>query len=82
LINVINGSVRGLRGGSWYNFSGLDSYYLQSSFRDYFIYPTGENIGIGFSIGFRVATVPEPSTLLLLVVGAVGSFGLRRRLGA
>jgi hypothetical protein len=43
------------RGGSWFNFSDSSS----ASFRNN-LNPTGE----GFAIGFRVANILEPSSLL------------------
>lgn len=64
---------RGLRGGRW----GDDVGFLQSSFRNVFT-PDNED----FWIGFRVATVPEPSTYALLLVAglAIGArFVLLRR---
>ena len=67
---LISGSFRGLRGGSWL---GLAS-YLQSSFRGTYD-PTDEL----FDIGFRVATVPEPSTLLLGVLGMIGLLWWNKR---
>ena len=57
---LISGSSRGLRGGSFLSSAGL----LQSSFRNSFN-PANE---VSF-IGFRVATVPEPSTAVLAMVG-------------
>jgi formylglycine-generating enzyme required for sulfatase activity len=54
---------RGMRGGSFI------SYYsntLAASVRDNY-YPSGES----FEIGFRVAYVPEPGSITLLVAGAV-----------
>jgi formylglycine-generating enzyme required for sulfatase activity len=56
------GSSRGFRGGVW------DSVSLFLSFRTY-DNPTSED---DFS-GFRVASVPEPSSLSLLVCGAVAA---------
>jgi sulfatase modifying factor 1 len=57
---LIIGSFRGLRGGSWH----ADSSDLASSGR-YSFDPMHEN-GI---VGFRVATVPEPSTGMLAAIG-------------
>jgi hypothetical protein len=51
---VISGSSRGLRGGS---FSFDFEFLLRSSYRSGLV-PSGE----GFDIGFRVASVPEPTS--------------------
>ncbi len=69
----ISGSFRGLRGGAWYNFL---SNYLASSTRiddD----PTSEN----YYFGFRVASVPEPGTIALLLAGVLSllAYAWRRR---
>jgi formylglycine-generating enzyme required for sulfatase activity len=67
---VINSSNRGVRGGDW-----LDSFnLLSSSYRSSFVFPASEN---SFS-GFRVASIPEPTSMFL---GALTAFGLllRRR---
>jgi len=65
------GSSRGVRGGDWYDSSG----YLLASTRDYY-YPTYGN----FSLGFRVASIPEPGSITLLVCGTVaGLMWWRRR---
>jgi formylglycine-generating enzyme required for sulfatase activity len=55
---VLFGSNRGLRGSSF----GNDDYALRASYRDDY-YPTGED---NFA-GFRVAEVPEPSSLAMLL---------------
>jgi formylglycine-generating enzyme required for sulfatase activity len=57
---------RGMRGGEW----NLESKYLAASFREWFP-PDFETYGVGF----RVATVPEPSTLGLIALGGT-LFGL------
>jgi hypothetical protein len=57
LVNDSSSSPRGLRGGKWQDYSGA----LLSSVRDS-SFPAGDD----FDIGFRVASIPEPSTLLLL----------------
>jgi formylglycine-generating enzyme required for sulfatase activity len=57
---VISGSSRGLRGGAW-DGSALD---LRSSVQAGFN-PTVE----GADVSFRLATVPEPSTVVSLIVG-------------
>ena len=64
---LYGGWFRGLRGGSFGN-SGYD---LSSSSQDGF-YPTYELSGVGF----RVASVPEPCSLVLL---SLGGLMLRRR---
>lgn len=60
---VFGAPFRGLRGGSWDNFSVI----LRADYRDGF-FPTLENP----TVGFRVASIPEPSTVLLGVIAAVG----------
>ena len=62
------GSMRNIRGGSYGNYGNFN---LESSTRmDY--YPNHETLGVGF----RVASVPEPTTLLLL---GLGTLALRKR---
>ncbi len=65
---VISGSSRGLRGGAW----GNGVLGLRSSSR--FDGPTGES----FSIGFRVAAVPEPTSMVLSML-AGGMMLIRRK---
>ena len=71
--DAVIGSSRGLRGGSWVNFDNL----LQSSVRD-IVDPT---IEYSF-VGFRVASVPEPSTAVLVLMGAAALWWWRRRKSA
>ena len=63
--DYLPGSYRGIRGGS-YTDSGL-GYSLRSSYRVFGLSPDVESYGVGF----RVASVPEPATLILLGLGAV-----------
>ncbi len=68
---IVSSSFRSIRGGSWANFSSRLAAWNRSSAN-----PRLENGGVGF----RVASIPEPSTMLL---GAMASMGLlirRRRL--
>lgn len=66
---MISGSSRGFRGGDW------DSdFYLLSSFRNY-----GDPTGEFGSIGFRVASVPEPTSMLLSMLTSVVMFARRKR---
>ena len=66
---VISGSSRGLRGGSWYDAVN----YLASSFRSGYD-PSGEN----FNVGFRVASVPEPTCLVLTILASGVMFARRK----
>jgi sulfatase modifying factor 1 len=67
---------RGIRGGSWdATYDGLANTYRSSGYPNY---PDHTNS----VIGFRVASVPEPSTYALLLLGGVASlWALRRRKG-
>jgi formylglycine-generating enzyme required for sulfatase activity len=66
---VISGSSRGLRGGSW----GDSEFFVRSSIR-------GSNgpSAEGSTMGFRLASVPEPSSIALLGLGSL-SLLLRRK---
>lgn len=64
-------AARGLRGGSFYE----DATSLESSTRDDLVWPGLES----FQIGFRVAHVPEPSSIIAMLGGLTGLVGLRRR---
>ena len=66
---VMYGSSRVLRGGSW----GSDVYNLASSVRDY----GGPSVE-GSNIGFRVASVPEPTSVFLAIFGS-GVMLIRRK---
>ena len=61
--DAVTGSNRVIRGGSW-NLAGT---FLQSSHRNS-VNPVVED---GY-VGFRVASVPEPSTYALLALAAAG----------
>jgi formylglycine-generating enzyme required for sulfatase activity len=67
---VISGSSRGLRGGSWVDVE----IYLRSSGRVDFG-PSIENS----SFGFRVASVPEPSAMVLTVLFSAALVTRRKR---
>ena len=68
--DAVIGSGRGLRGGSW----STDSNYLPASYRS----STMPTLEID-SVGFRVASVPEPSAVLLMLVFVSASLARRRR---
>ena len=70
---AVTGVGRGLRGGSY--FDTLFSNELNSSFR-FFGDPTVQRSN---DFGFRVASVPEPFSITLVVVGAIGLLIWRRR---
>lgn len=60
---VIIGLKRGIRGGSFYNYEvGLH----ESSRNSYF--PASEI----FNVGFRVSQIPEPGSVLLVMIGCLG----------
>jgi formylglycine-generating enzyme required for sulfatase activity len=63
------GSGRGLRGGAWNNHAG--DLAAGVSF-------LANSAGRGADIGFRVASIPEPSTALLVLTG-LGGLALRHR---
>jgi len=71
LVNDSSSSARGVRGGDW----DLFSFGLSSSSRFSFGGPSFE----GSSVGFRVASIPEPSSLLLGAFTSVGLWMRRRR---
>jgi sulfatase modifying factor 1 len=58
-------AYRGDRGGAFYNYDLTLHAALRTSFHS----PTGE----GYALGFRVAEVPEPATLWLLILGGLAA---------
>ncbi len=72
LINNTAGENRQLRGGSWLS----DSSGLDASDRSF-----ASPLYVNSSHGFRVASVPEPSTGLLVVLGLSGLLLKRRKTG-
>ncbi len=67
---TLYGSYRGLRGGSF----GPNVNYLHAAYR----YNSDPWYG-DKNVGFRVAVVPEPTTIALLVLGGVVVLGRRKR---
>jgi formylglycine-generating enzyme len=67
---VISGSSRGLRGGSWL----FNEFDLRSSGRVDGV-PSFEDV----SVGFRVASVPEPSAMVLTMLFSAGLVCRRKR---
>jgi len=74
LLNSSPSSSRGGRGGDWGNILG--NAFLSASDRILLDPPSGAD----FFIGFRVASVPEPSSAALLMLGTVGLWQRRKRL--
>lgn len=73
-VNNLSGEDRELRGGAWKSV-GVYSDSLDAAYRT-FLEPSNEFL---FG-GFRIATVPEPTSLSLLVLGGVAmAFGRRKR---
>ncbi len=71
---IISGSFRGLRGGSFDMFSAYGS--LWAADRGYFYYTPEREYNY---VGFRVAQVPEPTTITLLLCGLAGVLAWARR---
>ena len=73
--DAVIGSSRGLRGGAW----GADpAYNLRSTMRSSSA-TTSENEFIGFRVAASIASVPEPSSPLLLGLFLAGMLPRRRR---
>jgi len=69
---ILYGSVRGLRGAS---FDFLDVHFLSASHR----YSGSSPVNEGGGVGFRVAQVPEPATMAILMLGGIGILRRRRK---
>jgi len=63
---IVYDSCRGVRGGSYDNLDYDLCSYARPDYDDYYN-PYNE----GYGIGFRVASIPEPATLLLLTLGGL-----------
>ena len=68
---ILFGTSRGLRGNA---FDSGQSLWLKASYRQASHAPNYSSS----SVGFRVARVPEPSTLVLLAVGGIGLLAFAR----
>lgn len=69
-LDAVDGTSRGVRGGSWADFE--NTLRSSSRFRD--------SSSLGFdNIGFRVASVPEPSSILLTMLFTAAIAARRKR---
>lgn len=69
-VNNLTNESRGIRGGTWDDTEGS----LRSSIRNYGDPTYGSN-----GIGFRVASIPEPSTIILTLILIGSAFLTCRR---
>jgi formylglycine-generating enzyme required for sulfatase activity len=75
-IDAVIGSSRGIRGGSWEALpGGVDGAGTMQNNYHFSIEPSSES----FALGFRVASVPEPSTYALLLMTGAGALWWARR---
>jgi len=72
-INNSSSENRAFRGGFWFNAEG----FLRSSFRDFLVPTVSSNL-----VGFRVASVPEPSCAMLMLSAGLLTLARRRRRAA
>ena len=70
LVNNSPSSARGVRGGNW----NLNSSNLSASNR-----LSNNPSSVSSSVGFRVASIPEPSSAVLLTLATVGLWQRRKR---
>ena len=70
---VVDETYRGLRGGAWYDFVGGGG-YLASTFRNLDIPSKDYEV-----LGFRVASVPEPTSILLTMLAGGVMLARRKR---
>ena len=68
---LISGVYRGISGGLWH----ADASFMDASYR----YPEQPPTHLGNNVGFRLAYIPEPATLGLLVAGFGAIWAKRRR---
>ena len=73
-INNSSSEVRAIRGGFWF----IWEYDLRSSFRSFGVSPSNSNNGLGF----RVASVPEPTSTVLMCSAGLLALARRRRRAA
>ncbi len=66
----ISGSSPGIRGGSWVDIGS----YMESSYRGSF-----DSSSESSSVGFRLASIPEPSTAALMLIAGGAYWFIRRR---